>query len=298
MGERAKILLVDDDDDLRDTLADWLAMAGHEVVQAADGADALEWARWDAFDVVVTDLRMPRLDGLALLGELRAIAPGVRVIFLSGEATKAEAIEALREGRSFDFLEKPLADLGHLTDAVSRALRFGRPAPFGPASGPGREPGLASGPPSPSEPAIEPGAGLAAVRPAPLRFPSAGVGGPAPADGASPAPKAGAHPALGPAFAFIREHLASAISLRHVAEAIGYSPAHLTSVVREATGLPVTQWIAVLRVERAKALLRETDLAIARIAEAVGVPDASYFARVFRRVAGVSPQAWREGQAP
>lgn len=263
---KAKILLVDDDAELRDTLADWLVMAGHEVVQAADGADALEWTRWDAFDVVVTDLRMPRLDGLALLSQLKAIAPDVRVIFLSGEATKAEAIEALREGRSFDFLEKPLADLGRLTDAVARALRFGRPE--------GHKGAAES--PADAAAALLAGAGAPA-------FPS------------RPVPGAGSHPALTPAFAFIHEHLAEAISLRHVADELGYSPAHLTAIVREATGLPVTQWIAVLRVERAKALLRETDLAIARVAESVGVPDASYFARVFRRVAGVSPQAWREG---
>jgi YesN/AraC family two-component response regulator len=242
----AKILVVDDDPELRDTLNDWLVLEGHEVRVAADGLEALEWASWDAFDLVVTDLKMPNLDGLGLLDRLKALVPDVQVIFLSGEATKSDVIEAMREGRSFDFLEKPLSDLAVLSRAISRALAR-RPAPAAPVEEPPR-PGLR-------------------------------------------------HPVMGPVFHFIQTHLDEAISLREVAEAVGYSPGYLTQVVRQETGQPVTQWIAGIRMAKAKRLLTETALPIAEIARAVGIDDAGYFARQFRKHVGVAPGAWREAES-
>lgn len=239
----AKILVVDDDAEFRDTLNDWLALEGHEVRVAADGVDALEWASWDAFDVVVTDLRMPNLDGLGLLERLKALDPEVQVIFLSGEATKGDIIEALREGRSFDFLEKPLSELGVLSRTIARALHR-RPAPAGGASEPARSPAT--------------------------------------------------HPVMGPVFAFIQTHMDQAISLRDVAAAVGYSPGYLTQVVRQETGHPVTQWIAGIRMAKAKRLLEDTDATVAEVARAVGIEDAAYFARQFRKHVGVAPGAWRD----
>ena len=128
----AKVLVVDDDPQLRETLGDWLRLDGYEVRLAADGLDAVELVRWEAFDVVVTDLRMPNLDGLGLLSRLEALTPDVRVIFLSGEATKADTIEALREGRSFDFLEKPLPGFDRLSRAIERSLTLRPLAPRSP----------------------------------------------------------------------------------------------------------------------------------------------------------------------
>jgi CheY-like chemotaxis protein len=124
---KAKVLVVDDDPSLRVTLQDWLVMEGYEVQVATDGREAAEMARWEAFDVVVTDLKMPHMDGLTLLSRLEVLTPDVRVIFLSGEATMADAIAALREGRSFDFLEKPLPGL----DRLSR--RSPAPSPSAPS---------------------------------------------------------------------------------------------------------------------------------------------------------------------
>lgn len=241
-ASRPKILVVDDDDELRDTLLDWLTMAGYEVSTAADGHEALEWASWETFDAVVTDLKMPNLDGLGLLSRLKAMDPEVQVIFLSGEATKADAIEALREGRSFDFLEKPLPDLEVLTATIARAIarRPERPRPEAPPAG---------------------------------------------------------HPVVAQALAYIREHLHEGVSLKDVAQALGYSPGHLSELVREATGRPVTPWLAELRMNRAKELLAETDLGVGQVAAAVGFPDASYFSRQFRKLNGRSPLAWREASA-
>lgn len=120
---RAKILVAEDEAELRLTLCEWLTRRGFAVTGASDGLEALEMASREHFDVVLTDLRMPRCDGLTLLSNLKARDPHVAVVFLSGQATLSDAIEALREGRSFDFLQKPVHDLRRVSDVVERAVQ-------------------------------------------------------------------------------------------------------------------------------------------------------------------------------
>ena len=120
---RAKILVAEDEAELRLTLCEWLTRRGFAVIGAKDGLEALEIASREPFDVVLTDLRMPRCDGLTLLSNLKARDPHIAVVFLSGQATLADAIEALREGRSFDFLQKPIHDLRRVSDVVERAVQ-------------------------------------------------------------------------------------------------------------------------------------------------------------------------------
>lgn len=129
------ILIVDDEPAILDIHATWLRSSGYEVLQAANGAEALALAKQHEVDVVITDLRMPGLSGLHLLTILKEIAPHVEVILLSGQGTMEDAIEALREGRAFDFLRKPLHDLGRLNLTIEKALkrRTGATAPLGEA---------------------------------------------------------------------------------------------------------------------------------------------------------------------
>lgn len=121
-GPSPHILVVEDDPDTRALLHQWLALNFETVVAAADGHQALQAARAGRFAVVVTDLMMPGMDGLQLLAFLKRLDPDVEVIFLSGAATREDAITALREGNAFDFLTKPLQRLDRLTDAVRRAI--------------------------------------------------------------------------------------------------------------------------------------------------------------------------------
>ncbi len=119
---RARILVAEDEAELRLTLCEWLTLRGYDVWEARDGLEALELASREPFDVVLTDLRMPRCDGLNLLACLNSMDPSIAVVFMSGQATVSDAIEALREGRSFDFLQKPLHDLRRVNEVVERAL--------------------------------------------------------------------------------------------------------------------------------------------------------------------------------
>ncbi|MEH3108177.1 MAG: sigma-54 dependent transcriptional regulator [Sphingomonas fennica] len=114
------VLFVDDDADLRHATAQSLALAGFDVATVADGIAALEAVEAGFDGVVVTDVRMPRLDGMDLLARLMARDPDLPVILISGHADVPMAIAALRQG-ACDVLEKPFA-VDQLVAAVSRAL--------------------------------------------------------------------------------------------------------------------------------------------------------------------------------
>lgn len=132
------VLVTDDDPDLRILLQTWLSASGYHVLTAASGAEALAIAKQQPVDVLVTDLKMPGLSGLELMAILKESSPELPVIFLSGHATVEATIEALREGRAFDFLLKPLVHMGQLTLAIEKALhqRAARPLrPVGDSTG-------------------------------------------------------------------------------------------------------------------------------------------------------------------
>ncbi len=102
-----RILVVDDEKIKRLTLADDLATQGHEVVTAADGQEALEKLDADRFDVVVTDMKMPKIDGIELLKQIkRGPTADVEVIMMTAYGSIPVAVEAVKLG-AFDFVTKP-----------------------------------------------------------------------------------------------------------------------------------------------------------------------------------------------
>jgi len=106
------ILLVDDDSVILDVLGLLLTDLGHEVQVASSGADALLCLDKTKPDLVMSDLHMPDLDGLALLQAVHQRYAELPVVLMTGYGTVETAVEALR-GRAFDYLKKPieLADL-------------------------------------------------------------------------------------------------------------------------------------------------------------------------------------------
>lgn len=117
-----RLLIVDDERELLEVLGAWFANAGYVVHTAADGVEALRLLNEQPFDVVVTDLRMPGLNGLQLLAVAKELDPRMEVVFLTGHGTMDDAIAALREGRAFDFITKPLKNLRQLHLVVEKAL--------------------------------------------------------------------------------------------------------------------------------------------------------------------------------
>ncbi len=117
----ARLLVVDDDEGLRSFLEAALAKEGHEVTVAVDGEEALRRLEAAGFDLVITDLKMPGVDGLQVLQPVRADHPGTQVILLTAHGTIETAVEAMRAG-ACDFLQKPVASPKELRLVVARAL--------------------------------------------------------------------------------------------------------------------------------------------------------------------------------
>lgn len=86
----ARILLIEDDDDLRGVIAQSLALAGHEVFQAAEGRQGLELFHAGSFDLVLTDLVMPGKEGVETIIELHREKPGLKIIAMSGGMPRSE----------------------------------------------------------------------------------------------------------------------------------------------------------------------------------------------------------------
>ena len=107
MSQGAKVLVVDDELHERQGLVELLAVWGYEADTAADGQEALEKAVVFNPTVIISDLRMPRLDGMGLLRQLHETHPDITFIILTGQGTIEEAVEATKLG-AFNFLEKPV----------------------------------------------------------------------------------------------------------------------------------------------------------------------------------------------
>jgi PAS domain S-box-containing protein len=113
------VLIVDDEADVRRVLARQLARAGCRCATAQDGVEGLEQLRSGDFDVVLTDLQMPRMDGISFLKALESEGLDTVAVVLSGHATTAKAVEAMRSG-AFDYVEKN-SDPRTLEGVVRRA---------------------------------------------------------------------------------------------------------------------------------------------------------------------------------
>ncbi len=116
-----RILVADDEPSFRELLADILETAGHEVVEARDGEQALAALERGAYDLVLTDQRMPGIGGLELLRRIRQRAAPPPVVMLTAYGTIPEAVEAVRLGAA-DYLTKPLPSPAALLAAVDRLL--------------------------------------------------------------------------------------------------------------------------------------------------------------------------------
>ncbi|HXS16954.1 MAG TPA: sigma-54 dependent transcriptional regulator, partial [Polyangiaceae bacterium] len=104
-----RILVVDDQRNMRTTLSMLLRGAGHEVDEAADGRQAVEMGAAEGYDVVITDLRLGTPDGLEVLRAIKEAQPSSEVIVMTAYGTIESAVEAMRLG-AFDYLQKPFSE--------------------------------------------------------------------------------------------------------------------------------------------------------------------------------------------
>ncbi len=117
----ATLLIIDDDEVVRASLAAYLEDSGFSVLQASNGQQGLQVFEQDKPDLVICDLRMPQMGGLELIRQVTELSPQTPVIVVSGAGVMNDAVEALRLGAA-DYLIKPLEDLAVLEHSVRRAL--------------------------------------------------------------------------------------------------------------------------------------------------------------------------------
>ncbi|MEA3238735.1 MAG: PAS domain S-box protein [Candidatus Bipolaricaulota bacterium] len=103
----ARVLIVDDEESIRITLAEFIKEDGYVIETAADAAEALRLMDKQAFDVIVTDIVLPRMNGVVLMKKIREKSPDTQVIMLTGDPSVGTAAEAVRTG-AFDYLTKPV----------------------------------------------------------------------------------------------------------------------------------------------------------------------------------------------
>ncbi|HRK28825.1 MAG TPA: sigma-54 dependent transcriptional regulator [Chitinophagales bacterium] len=117
----AKILVIDDDKAIRDSIRDTLQYEGYDVDVAEDGVAGMVKIKTSAFDLVLSDIRMPKMDGKQFLEQALKLKPELPIIILSAFADNEEAVEIVKKG-AFDFISKPFKDRNRLLITVRNAL--------------------------------------------------------------------------------------------------------------------------------------------------------------------------------
>lgn len=115
-----KILVIDDDDSIRETLTNLLTRLNYSVLSASNGRMGVDIAKKEQPDLVISDLRMPQLDGLEVLEELQKYDPQIRVIIITAHDDMLTTVQAMQKG-AYDFIEKPI-EIERLKISIKRAL--------------------------------------------------------------------------------------------------------------------------------------------------------------------------------
>ena len=121
LKNKKQILIVDDDPGICATLCDILEDEGYGTKGFGEGKKALEFLKKTSFDVVFVDLKLPDMDGVTLLEQIKLINPESAVIMMTGHASTATAVEALNEG-AYAYVVKPF-DLDELKTIVKKAIK-------------------------------------------------------------------------------------------------------------------------------------------------------------------------------
>jgi DNA-binding NtrC family response regulator len=118
--KEARILVVDDEKQVADVLVDYLSNLGYQTVAAYSGYDALSKFKDGDFQLIITDLKMPEMDGMELLEAAKRLDKQVVVVVITGHGTIESAVEAIKKG-AYDFISKPFK-MEELEIIVNRAL--------------------------------------------------------------------------------------------------------------------------------------------------------------------------------
>lgn len=250
-------LIVEDEPLMREYLLTNLSAIHREWKTAAcakNGLEALELLKSRHFDVVITDIKMPQMDGLELAGYVHQNFPDTRIILLTGYDEFDYARAAVRAGVT-DYLLKPLKDM-ELYNVLN---------------------GIAQKKSAQNQPAFAP-------IPASSKQASAGPAHPAESSNII----------VERARAYIQAHYTSPLSLNELAGILNVNPAYLSSIFKSDQGESFSKYILRLRMERAALLLRTHPAAkINEIAEETGYVSVRHFDAIFKKYYGITPNEYR-----
>jgi YesN/AraC family two-component response regulator len=258
------ILIVEDEAQTRNIFLKCLEFEGFQAWGASHGNEGIQLAQRHQPDLIVCDIMMPDMDGYAVLESLRrdpntALIP---LIFLTAKVSMCDLRQGMNLGAD-DYLTKPCTVEQFLAAITTRLQRHRELAQlYRNAIAPCRLHPLTSQQQSEVKKSI---------------FPD--------------------FPSLAPVFEFMEAHYSEALTLKIIADAIGYSPAYLTNLMQKKTGRSLKQWLTERRMSAARELLSNTTLTVREIAERSGYPDPSYFTRQFRQFHGVTPLTWRQNSS-
>ena len=124
MSQAMKIAIVDDERDMRQSISQWLALSGFDTETFPCAEDALKALNADYPGIIVSDIKMPGMDGMQFLKKIKGVDSSIPVIMITGHGDVPMAVEAMRIG-AFDFLEKPF-NPDRMTDLAKRATQARR----------------------------------------------------------------------------------------------------------------------------------------------------------------------------
>lgn len=252
-----KIVVIEDEAQNREIFLECLKAEGFDPIGAENGLVGIQQVKTQLPDLVICDIVMPQLDGYGVLLALRQNPATAMIPFIFLTAKGTKA--EVRKGMNMgadDYLIKP-STAEELLGAIAARLE------------------------------------KAAMQ---QWFNSNSLLEPETRKSETPQSIFPANSQLSQIFEFIEANYHQAIGLNEVAQAMGYSPAYLTDLVKRITGKPINRWIVQRRMAEACSLLLATNQSIEQIAEAVGYQHIGHFFRQFRQYHGTTPQAWRNAQ--
>jgi len=255
-----KIMIVDDEDIICDGLMsfDWESHGFKAVCSASDGEEALSLMKDTKIDVIITDIKMPVMDGLDLCMHVNRMYPSCKVVLLSGYREFEYAKTAISLGVS-EYLLKPV-DMNELT-ALLRKLKKQLDKEFG---------------------VNDTGEGFVAGEK------SGGIGQ------CHHSGYVKYSFAVQKTIEYIRKHYSEKLTLHDIAENVQLSEGYLCARFSKETGKGFLEFLNEVRIEQAKILLKQTNLKVYEIAEKVGYSNTKYFTDVFKKITGMAPLKFKE----
>ena len=116
-----KILVVDDEEGVRSVVKTYLEYLDLTIKTASDGVEALKLVERESFDVILTDVLMPHMDGLTLIDEVRKVQPDIEIVIMTGYASVNTAVEAVKKN-VFDYIIKPFKNMQAVYNTLYRAI--------------------------------------------------------------------------------------------------------------------------------------------------------------------------------